>query len=79
VLLREALAVSEPAPDDQPVKRLLFFVAPSPRAHLEILARLSTALSRGDLGKLVHAGAPDNELFAAVAAAETGGQKEGGA
>jgi PTS system nitrogen regulatory IIA component len=40
---------NEPAPDEQPITRLLFFVAPSPRAHLEILAQLSTALARGDL------------------------------
>ncbi len=79
VLLRDTLAVSEPAPDDQPVTRLLFFIAPSPRAHLEILARLSTALLRGNLQELINDGASDDKIFAAVAAAETSGQKEGGA
>lgn len=78
VLLRDALAVDEPAPDQQAITRLLFFVAPSPRAHLELLAELSTALSRGNLGKLIHAGAADDELFTAVAA-ETGGKREGAA
>jgi nitrogen PTS system EIIA component len=70
VLLRDALAVHEPAPDDQPVTRLLFFVAPSPRAHLEMLAQLSTALLRGKLSGLIISNAADDEIFAAVAAAE---------
>jgi len=70
VLLQDALTVSEPAPDEKPITRLLFFVAPSPRAHLEILAQLSTALLRGNLGKLINDGAHDEEIFAAVAAAE---------
>ena len=79
VLLRDALAINEPAPDAQAVTRLLFFVAPSPRAHLEILAQLSTALLRGNLGKLINDSAPDDEIFAAVAAAENSGKKAGDA
>jgi len=79
VLLRDALAVNEPAPDKQPVTRLLFFVAPSPRVHLEILARLSTALTRGTLRQLIHEGAADDKIFAAVVAAENASQKAGGA
>src|SRR5436305_7919733 len=42
--LHDALPIS--------VTRLFFFVAPSPRAHLELLARLSAALSRGGLRRL---------------------------
>jgi len=79
VLLQNPLAVQEPAPDAQPVTRLLFFVAPSPRAHLEILSKLSTALLRGNLQKLINDRAPDDELFTAVATAENSGQKEGDA
>ena len=79
VFLRDALAVNEPAPDEQAITRLLFFIAPSPRAHLEILARLSTALSRGNLRKLINDQSPDADLFAAVAAADTDGKKEGDA
>jgi PTS system nitrogen regulatory IIA component len=79
LLLRDALTVNEPAPDEQPVTRLLFFVAPSPRAHLEMLAQLSTALLRGNLGRLINDASPDDEIFAAVAAAEIPGRKEGGA
>jgi len=79
VLLRDPLTINEPAPDEQPVTRLLFFVAPSPRAHLEILAQLSTALLRGNLQQLINDQAPDAEIFAAVAHAENSGQKEGDA
>jgi PTS system nitrogen regulatory IIA component len=77
VLLRDAFAVNEPAPDEQAITRLLFFVAPSPRAHLEILAQLSRALARGNLRKLINDGVADEELLAAVAAAEVDGKKEG--
>ena len=79
VLLRDALTVNEPAPDEQPVTRLLFFVAPSPRTHLEILARLSTALTRGALRQLINESVSDDEILAAVAAPEKTGKKEGGA
>ena len=79
MLLRDPLAVNEPAPDDQPVIRLLFFVAPSPRAHLEILAQLSTALTRGNLRELINNLAPDEDIFAAIAASEAGAKKEGDA
>jgi PTS system nitrogen regulatory IIA component len=71
LLLRDALPLAEPPADGTPVTRLLFFVAPSPRAHLELLAQLSAALTRGNLRRLVLESAPDNDIFAAVAAAET--------
>jgi PTS system nitrogen regulatory IIA component len=74
VLLREPLAIDEPAPDDQGVTRLCFFVAPSPRAHLEVLAQLSTALARGRLRELITNGAGDEDIIAAI---ETSGQPEG--
>jgi PTS system nitrogen regulatory IIA component len=72
LLLREALALNEPVPDEVPVTRLLFFVAPSPRAHLELLSLLSSALLRGGLQKPVVDGASDEEIFTALMAAETG-------
>ena len=71
VFLRDALPLGELPADGQPVTRLLFFIAPSPRAHLELLAQLSGALTRGNLRRLVLEGAPDSEIFAALAAAET--------
>ncbi len=78
VLLRDTIALEgEPPPDGVPVNRLFFFVAPTPRAHLELLAQLGAALSRGGLRSLVTEGASDAELFASVAAADAAmGAKE---
>jgi PTS system nitrogen regulatory IIA component len=72
LILRDALSLNEPVPDDTPITRLLFFVAPSPRAHLELLGQLSSALVRGGLRQPVIDGAADAEIFAALAAAESG-------
>lgn len=66
LFLRDALEVGEAAPDGQPVTRLMFFIAPSPRAHLELLAQLSTALTRGSLHDRVLAAAPDDGIFGAL-------------
>lgn len=71
LLLSDALPLKEPPPDNLPVTRLWFFIAPSPRAHLEMLAQLSTVLSRGGLRQLVNDGAPDERVFAALATAES--------
>jgi PTS system nitrogen regulatory IIA component len=71
LILRDALRLSEPMPDDVPITRLLFFVAPSPCAHLELLSQLSSALLRGGLQRPVMDGATDEEIFAALIAAET--------
>jgi PTS system nitrogen regulatory IIA component len=70
IFLRDALPLPEPPPDGESVTRLLFFIAPSPRAHLEMLAQLSSALTRGQLRQLVLRAAPDEELFSAIAAAD---------
>ncbi|MBI5775437.1 MAG: PTS sugar transporter subunit IIA [Verrucomicrobia bacterium] len=70
VLLHDALPLDEPPPDGVPVTRLLFFIAPTPRAHLELLAQLSAALARGPLRELLAKAAPDNEILAALAAAD---------
>lgn len=70
VLLRDALVSTEPSPDEVPVTRLVFFIAPSPRAHLDLLGRLSRSLVRGPLRELVVRSAPDEEIFQAVAAAD---------
>jgi PTS system nitrogen regulatory IIA component len=68
LLLRDALPLSEAPADGVPVTRLLFFIAPSPRAHLELLAQLSAALTRGPLRELVLKGAPDADIFNAATA-----------
>jgi PTS system nitrogen regulatory IIA component len=67
LFLSEALSLPEPAPDGVPVTRLLFFIAPSPRAHLDLLGRLSRSLSRGALRELIVRGASDDDIFKTVA------------
>ena len=68
LLLNEAMLLPEPPPDGVPVTRLLFFIAPSPRAHLDLLGRLSRALTKGPLRELIVRGSPDEEIFKVVAA-----------
>lgn len=68
--LREPLAAAPPAPDGTPVTRLLFFLAPTPRAHLDLLARLSRALRGGPLRQALLAGATDEALYRAAQEAD---------
>ncbi len=70
LFLRDALAGEVTVPDAVPVTRLIFFIAPSPRAHLDLLGRLSRLLARGPLRELVMQGGPDEAIHAAVAAAD---------
>src|ERR1044072_8148735 len=73
-MLHDAVPAGDSAAAQFPVTRLFFFVAPSPRAHLEILAQLSAALSQRGLRRLVLEGAPDADLFASLAGSgEPGG------
>ena len=74
LFLKNSLTLTNPAEDGVPVNRLLFFVAPSPRAHLEILAQLSTALTRRGLRQLVQEAAPDEQLISALSAGAGGDQ-----
>jgi len=73
LLLREALPLAGPPPDAVPVTRLFFFIPPSPRAHLDMLARLSRAVAAGPLRERVERGAPDEAIFEALAACERPG------
>lgn len=66
LLLRDGLVLEEPTADRVPVTRLFFFVAPSPRMHLNLLARLSRDLTSGPLRERVTLSAPDEEIFKAV-------------
>jgi len=66
ILLRDAVPSIEPV--EQAVNRLLFFIAPSPRAHLDVIARLSRLLARGPLSEMLANGADDTEIFRAFAA-----------
>jgi PTS system nitrogen regulatory IIA component len=70
LLLGEPLPLTEPPADGVPVTRLFFFIAPSPRAHLDVLGRLGRLLSRGPLRDLVSAAAPDDDILQAVAASD---------
>lgn len=76
IMLSDALPLDEPPPDGQDVMRLFFFIPPSPRAHLDMLARLSRAVGQGRLRGLVERGAPDEELFEALATADRCGGAE---
>ena len=71
LMLRDVLPLTEPPPDNIAVTRLLFFIAPSPRVHLELLAQFSVALTRGGLSRVVLEAAPDERIFASLATAET--------
>jgi PTS system nitrogen regulatory IIA component len=70
LLLRDPLALATALPDGVPVSRLLFFIAPSPRVHLDILGQLCRILDRGTLCELVRQGATDQEIFIALAGAD---------
>jgi PTS system nitrogen regulatory IIA component len=67
ICLRDSLRLTESAVDDVPVTRLFFFIAPSPRAHLDLLGRLGRLLRRGPARELILANAPDEAILAAVA------------
>jgi PTS system nitrogen regulatory IIA component len=66
LLLNSALPLQDLPTDAVPITQIVFFIAPSPRAHLVLLAQLSTSLTRGELGKVVVAGASDVEIFSAL-------------
>jgi PTS system nitrogen regulatory IIA component len=75
LLLREPLTLAEPAPDAVPVTRLLFFIAPSPRTHLDLLGKLSRLIARGPLRALCEESAPDAEIFQVFATADEAAPK----
>ncbi|MBI3881822.1 MAG: helix-turn-helix domain-containing protein [Verrucomicrobia bacterium] len=70
LFLRAAPPSEENTPDGVPISRLFFFIAPSPRLHLDLLARLTRLLARGPLRDLLVKGAKDDEIFATIAAAD---------
>lgn len=67
IFLRDPLRVTESVVDEVPVSRMFFFVAPSPRAHLDILGRLGRMLRSGPVRELVLSNAPDEAILKAVA------------
>ena len=66
ICLRDPLPIAESSVDDVPVTRLFFFIAPSPRAHLDLLGRLGRMLRGGRVTELVDSDAPDEEIVRAV-------------
>jgi PTS system nitrogen regulatory IIA component len=71
LLLKQGLPAVEPPPDAIPLTRLFFFIAPSPRAHLDLLGRLSRLLANPTVRGPVSSGAPNDQILAAIEAAET--------
>lgn len=71
ILLREPLTLDEPSPDGAPVTRLFFFIAPSPRTHLDLLGRLCRLLAPGPMRDAVQNNASDETIFATLADADT--------
>lgn len=70
LLLRDVMHVPGSCSDGALVKQMFFFIAPSPRAHLDLLGRLTRLLAHGPLQELLTKGAKDEEIFAAMAAAD---------
>jgi PTS system nitrogen regulatory IIA component len=70
LLLRDDFSQARPTPDEVPVTRMFFFIAPSPRAHLDLLGRLTKVVSQGKLRELVVNSASDADIFAAAAIAD---------
>lgn len=70
ILLRDPLPPLELRVDQVPVTRLLFFIAPSPRAHLDMVGRLSRLLSFGTLREVLEKGAADEQIFESIEVAD---------
>jgi len=70
LLLNQGLSLTEPRVDAVAVTRLLFFIAPSPRAHLDMVGRLSRMVAGGALREALERGAKDEAIFQVVEAAD---------
>ena len=68
LFMRDAMALSKEMADGVPITRLFFFIAPSPRAHLDLLGRLSRNLGAGLLRELLleELGEGRKEIFQAI-------------
>ena len=70
IVVLAGLPLTEPRVDEVAVTRLLFFIAPSPRAHLDMVGRLSRLIQGGALRASLERGASDEEIFQVVEAAD---------
>jgi len=66
IFLKENLRLNESPDEGVDLDRLLFFVAPTPRSHLAVLAGLSAALTRGGFADRLQAGLSDGEICEAL-------------
>jgi PTS system nitrogen regulatory IIA component len=64
-----------PPDDNTLITRMFFFIAPSPRAHLDLLGRLSRLLVAGPLRDLVVGGGHDEAILSTLSAADAVGVK----
>lgn len=64
-------------PDGVPITRLFFFIAPSPRAHLDLLGRISRLLSKADASAALDPAKDDASMLAWVAANNATGKGPG--
>lgn len=55
-------------PDAVPITRLLFFISPTPRLHVNMLGLLARSIASGQLTRALDDGADDNALCQALAA-----------
>lgn len=70
ILLRDPLPPQDLRVDEVPITRLLFFIAPSPRAHLDMVGRISRLLSAKTLREALDAGATDDAIYEIITAAD---------
>lgn len=68
LLLRDPMDPGDLRVDDVPLTRLVFFVAPSPRAHLEMIGRIARLIVGGTLREALSSQATDEEIFRVVEA-----------
>ena len=83
VLLRAPLPLPGTPVDTTPIQRLFFFIAPSPRAHLNLLGRIGRLLTRErPVALLDPVHSPDEAIRAALATSDAtpgSGRPEGSA
>lgn len=70
ILLRDQLTPQDLRVDEIPITRLLFFIAPSPRAHLDMVGRISRLLSARPLRDALDQGAADDAIYQIIADAD---------
>ena len=70
VLLKEPLQMDGSPVDDIPVRRLLFFIPPSPREHLDLLARLAHLARCEAFAHCLETKPDDEKIYQAAGASE---------